>query len=413
MNPTIIESPQEFPEHIAVDSIGDDIDKFLQGDAAPPPPARKAAPPPPVKEIEDEVVTPPPVKPAPKAAPKAVELDPLSPEALAAASARKPEEGGMPPDLLKDDEIGKLPEKKQRDAFAKERAAHKEARQRLQELTAKVNELSSKAQDAEQVSELRKQLEAKDNEAKKAIEELSRIDLSRSPEFKKQYDDKLNQIGQRMIQTLVTEGVDQAQATTLVRSLVAEKKPSAREYALDEAVPSVKGTVLALLNQFDEVAQSRGAALEKAKETAAAISEAESRARLAAMAGKIDQVSEKAAQEAAALGSPFYKEVPGNDEWNAAVAERKQALKGLLLSSDPEKLAPFVAEGLTAAEMRRRYVEQNKRLKALEQEYRDVVGQAPNLGQIQPGQTPPPAKKQTRIDGPESIEDLVEGCLKP
>jgi hypothetical protein len=414
MEPKVIETPADFPEVIHADGIGDDVDKFLQGDDAPPPPARKpAAPPPPAGELEDELAAPPPPpKPAPKPAPKPPEFDPMSPEALALAEPKK-DEGVMPPDLLKDDEIGKLPEKKQRDAFAKERAAHKEARLRMQEMALKIQELSSKAQDAEQVAALKQQLEAKELEVKKTNEELSRIDLARSPEFKRQYDDPLNRIGQKMVQALVTEGVEAVQAQNLVRSLVRETKPSVREAALDDSVPSVKGTLLAMLNQFDEASQARAAALEKAKETASAISEAESRARLAAMTGRVDQVAEKAAQEAATLGSPYYKEVANNPEWNAGVAERKQALKGLLLSMDPEKLAPYVAEGLTAADLRRRYVEQNKKLKALEQEYQEVVGQAPRLGRVLPGERAPAPKKPAPLSGSESLEDMVEAHLMP
>lgn len=103
----------------------------------------------------------------------------------------------------------------------------------------------------------------------------------------------------------------------------------------------------------------------------------------------------------------------GNDAWNAAVAERKQTLKGLLLSGDPETLAPFVAEGLTAADLRRRYAEKAKQYAALEAEYRQVVGQAPNLGQIPPGHPTPRPVKPSRIEGSESLNDMVEDFLAP
>ena len=393
MEPKEIETPAPGVEQLNAAGIGDDVMNMLDGgvppkkDALPPPPAKKDDPPPP---------------PAKKA-----DLDPLSPEGMAAALPKK-DDGVLPADLLKDDEVNRFGDKKQREAFIKERAAHKEARIKLQEMATRIQELQSQAADAGQVGELRKQLEAKETEAKKLSDELARLDLSRSPAFRKQYDDKLNQLGAKMVQTLTSEGVAQDEAANLVRALVAEKKPSAREYALNEAAPSLKGTVLALLTQFDDAVQARNLALEKARETAAAIDEAESRGRLAALAGKVDSVAEKAAADAAALGSPFYKRVQDNQAWNEGVDGRIATLKGLLLSGDVEKLAPYVAEGLTAADLRARYATLYKNFRSLEQEYQDVVGQAPNLGRIQPGQAPAPAaKKEIKLGSGSLVDDIV------
>ena len=410
MNPT---EQEVKPPVIEAELEGDIADSVLSALDKETPPA-KPAPAAPKTGLEPgdlAAPAPKPAKPPVKPAEPADHVDPLSPDFLAAAAPKK-DESGMPADLLKDEDIERLPEKKQREAFAKERAAHKEARQRLQELNAKVNELSSKAQDAEQVATLKQQLEAKEEELAKLNAEIAKIDLTRSPEFRKRYDDRMNQLGQRMVQTLVTEGVDQAEAVKLIRALVAETKPSAREYAIDEAAPSLKGTLLAYLNQFDEVSQERAVALDKAKETAAAIDEAESRARIAAMAGRVDSVTEKAIADAVALGSPYYREVKDNEDWNAAVAERKQTLKGLLLTMDPEKLAPYVAEGLTAPDLRRRYVEQYNRLKAVEAEFEQVIGQRPRLGQLAPSDQPPAPRQAKLPDNGLDIVDVVEDFLK-
>ena len=337
--------------------------------------------------------------------------DLLTPESL--AQQAKTKEGDLPDDLLKEDEIDKLPEKKQREAFAKERAAHKQARQRLQELSDKVNELSSKAQDAEQVQELRQQIEQKDSELKKISDEMAKIDLTRSPEFKKQYDDRMNQVGQKMVKTLVDEGVEQSEAVQLIRSLVAETKPSVREATLDEAAPGLKGTLIAYLNQFDEVSQARGLALEKARETAASIDEAETRGRLASLSGRVDEVTDRAVKDAVALGSPFYKKVEGDEykEWNDSVDQRIAALKGSLLNPDLDKLAPLVAEGLTAADLRNRYAGLLKQYRTLETEYKEVVGQAPGLGQNPTPQAQPPSQKKELTLGSGDIQSEVESML--
>ena len=407
MNPTEQEVKQPVIEAELEGDIADSVLSALDKETPPAKPAPAA----PKTDLEPGDLAAPAPEPAKPPVKPAEPVDPLSPDFLAAAAPKK-DESGMPADLLKDEDIERLPEKKQREAFAKERAAHKEARQRLQELNTKVNELSSKAQDAEQAAALKQQLEAKEEELAKLNAEIAKIDLTRSPEFKKRYDDRMNQLGQRMVQTLVTEGVDQAEAAKLIQALVAETKPSAREYAIDEAAPSLKGTLLAYLNQFDEVAQERAVALDKAKETAAAIDEAESRARIAAMAGRVDSVTEKAIADAAALGSPYYREVKDNEDWNAAVAERKQTLKGLLLTMDPEKLAPYVAEGLTTPDLRRRYVEQYNRLKAVEAEFEQVIGQRPRLGQLNPSEAPPAPHQVKLPDNGLDIVDVVEDFLK-
>ena len=412
MDPIEIEDKPPVIDNLPGD-IGEAAFALLDKDAPPPAPARRDdPPPPPPPPRREEPPAPPRREPQKPPAAKPVELDPLSPEALAAAAPKK-DDGGMPADLLKDADIERFSDRKQREAFVKERAAHKEARQRLQELSQKVNELSSKAQDAEQLAEIRKQLEARDAEAKRLEAEIAKIDLSRSPEFRKRYDDRLNQLGRRMVDALAAEGVPAEEASRLVRGLVAERRPSARESALDEAAPSLKGTLLAFLTQFDETAQERQTALDKAKETAAAIGEAESRARLAAMAGQVDSAADKAVAEAVALGSPYYKEVAGNDEWNAAIKERVQTLKGLLLSQDPEKLAPFVAEGITAADTRRRYAELFKRFKELEAEHAKVIGSSPPFGRTLPADGAPPPPSRKPLNPSLGLEDAVAEALSP
>ena len=407
MEPKLMDEQNRGAEQLMESGIGDEIAAMLNGkqpDARPPAaPIPPAPPAPPAPKKED-------LPPPPKKDPPKPDFDPLSPEGMAAAIPRK-DDGVMPADLLKDSEVERFGDKKQREAFIKERASHKEARVKLQEMAAKIQELQSQVADVGQVGELRAKLEAKEAEAKKYADDLAKMDLSRSPEFRKRYDDKLNQIGQRMVQTLTAEGVGKDEAAKLVRGLVAEKKASAREYALDQAVPSLKGTILSFLTQFDDASQERALALEKARETAAAIDDAESRGRLAALAGKVDSVAEKAAADAAALGSPYYREVKDNPEWNAAVAARKQTLKGLLLSQDPEKLAPYIAEGLTASDLRARYAAQYRELQALKKEYQDVVGEAPRLGRVPPGQPSVAPAKKTITLGAGSVTDDVESFL--
>ena len=402
MDPKVMELKNPETEQIMESSIGESIMDLLNQDSnVPAPKSLRVAKPAPEPELDDEPAAPAVVKPAAPAAkapakPAAEEVDPVSAEALAAATPKR--EDTMPDGLLKDEDVNKFGDKKQREAFIKERAAHKEARVRLQELTQKVQELQSKAADGEQVAALRQQLEAKEAELKKVSDEITKMDLTRSPEFKKRYDDRLNQLGGKAVQALVAEGVAQDEAVALIRQLVAEKRPSVRERAVEEAAPSIRGTVLAYMQQYDDVVQERALALSKAKETAAAIDEAESRGRLAALSGRVDQVTDAAIEQAKTLGSPYYREVDGNDDWNRSVAERKQALKGIMLGMDMAQIAPLVAEGLTAPDLRNRYGALLKQFKALEAEHNKVIGAAPRLGRAAPSQlSTQPAKQKVSL----------------
>lgn len=387
MDPKVMELKTPETEQIMESSIGESIMDLLNQDSNAPAPKSLRTPkaPEPEQEPADEPVVPA-AKPAAKIPAKAVqeEVDPVSAEALAAATPKR--EDAMPEGLLKDEDVNKFGDKKQREAFIKERAAHKEARVRLQELTQRVQELQSKAADGEQVAALRQQIEAKDAELKKVSDEITKMDLTRSPEFKKRYDDRLNQLGGKAVQALVAEGVSQEEAVALIRQLVPEKRPSMRERAIGNVAPSLKGTVLAYMQQYDDVVQERTLALSKAKETAAAIDEAESRGRLAALSGRVDQVTDAAIEQAKTLGSPYYREVAGNDEWNAGVSSRRQALKGIMLGMDMTQIAPLVAEGLTAPDLRNRYGTLLKQYKALEAEHTKVIGAAPRIGRNQPSQ---------------------------
>jgi hypothetical protein len=391
MEPKEIEVRTPETEQIMGSDIGDAILSFLDDKA---PPAKPDEPKPKPDGLEPDAAEPKPdaAKPAP--------ADPveegLTAEALALEAAKE-DVSKLPDGLLNDDDVGKLPDRKQREAFIKERAAHRQAREQLKELTARLQEASAKAADGEQVQELRKQIEARDADLKKAGDELAKLDLTRSPEFRKQYDDRLNQLGGRMVEALSSEGVSREDALSLVRSLVAEPKPSARENLIDDAAPGLKGTLIAFLNQFDEVSQNRALALEKAKETAAAMDEADSRARLAAMSGRVDQVTEAAVREAQALGSPYYRQVEGNEEWNAGVQARIQALKGVMVSSDLDRMATLVAEGLTAPDLRGRYSSLLKKHRALETEYREVIGHAPALGRVPPARAPAAEPKKFEL----------------
>jgi len=257
-------------------------------------------------------------------------------------------------------------------------------------------------------------LKAEVDASKKRIEELEndlgKIDLTRSSSFREQYDDKINTIGGRMVEILSKEGVEQPEAIGFVRQLLSEQKQSVRERLIDDMAPGLKGTLSALTIQIDEVVQKRNAAIENWKATTAALEETEARSKVAKITGKVDEIVTSAVDQVRKLGNPYFKQTDDED-WNKEVSDRQNTLKGILLTGDFEKIAPLVAEGLTAADLRVRYSKLLKSKRAVEKELEAVIKGAPRFEQrARSSSTSAPID-----EGPHSVplEDAITNDLLP
>ena len=113
MNPTEQEVKPPVIEAELEGDIADSVPAALDKET---PPAKPAPAAPKTGPEPGDLAAPAP-KPAKPPVKPAEPVDPLPPDFLAAAAPKK-DESGMPADLLKDEDIERLPEKKQREAFA-------------------------------------------------------------------------------------------------------------------------------------------------------------------------------------------------------------------------------------------------------------------------------------------------------
>jgi len=308
-----------------------DVSDLMPGEAAEEKPAKKKEAP--VSEEKEE---------------KESNKDSLSPEDVADASTLAGDD--MPDDLLKEEDTDKVFKKdiKAKDAFLKERAYNKSLREQLKQAQSELMAAKSDSVDPAEVSKFKEEIESYKEKVEKLEADIGQLDLTKSPAFREQYDDKINQIGTKMVNLLTQEGVDQDESVQFVRRVIAEQRPSAREQLINDMAPGLSGTLAALGLQADEVVQARAVALQNWKETAAAMEETSIRKQTAQLSEKVEEYTQSALEEAKKLGNPYYMEGK-TEEWNAQVQKRKEALKGILLSGDMGKVASLVAEGLTAA----------------------------------------------------------------
>jgi hypothetical protein len=389
---------QEIPAEVA-DQIGSDLFDSIAGDMLPPVPGA----------------------PAPTAAPKAdaPKADAPKPETQAKPAPLAPTDfADTPvavdePDVIKDDEVEQVfrGDEKQKAAFIKERASKKALKEQIKEMQAKLSQAQVDETAKAEADRLRAEYEQSQARIKALEDDLGRLDLTRSPEFRKQYDDRLNQLGGKMVEVLSQEGVAADEANKFVREVMAERRPSARERLIDDMAPGLKGTLLTYATQLDEVVDSRAAAIEKWKETASALEEVQTRQRVSELTGKVDEVAAAAVSEAKNLGNPYFMEIEGNSDWNLQVANRINQVKGLLLTGDFAKLAPLVAEGITAADLRSRYATLNQKLKAAEAELQDVLKGSPRLGG-QP-QAPGAPREPLKFGAAPLEESIYQDLLPP
>jgi len=415
----VVEPPTD---SIAIDLAGQIMNDLLPG-SDPSLPAKAPAEPVKSAEAEDYSDLVPGSKPAAPAKP----AEPVAPTKPAAEPAKKEEPEGLrpedlktqkkldlPDDLVPDDKVDALfqGKDKEKNAFLKERGFNKTLRTENQQLKEKLQQTEAAAQDSARAKELETQLEQERQKAKQLEDELGKIDLTRSPAFRSQYDDKINQVGGKMVQTLIAEGVDQNEAVNFVRQVISETKPAARERLIRDMAPGLEGTLSGLAIQIDEVTQTRAAALEKWRETQAALSEVETRQRVAEITGKVDEVTGAAVDEVLKLGNPYFMKT-GDTDWNTEVDNRVSQVKGVLLTGDFGKIAPLVAEGLTAADLRHRFAVLLKQKRELESELDSVLKGSPRLGtRAAPAHYENPAENQAIKEGM-SFEEAIMHDLTP
>jgi hypothetical protein len=336
----------------------------------------------------------------------------LAPEDLAASSSLASD--SLPADLIKEEDADAIFKKdvKAKDAFLKERAYNKTLREQLREAQSALLVAQDNSYTPEEIEQYQSELESYKQRVQELEDDLGKIDLTRNPTFRQQYDDKINQIGNKLVEVLTGEGLDQEEATTFARQLIQEQKPSVREQLINDVAPGLRGTLAALGLQAEDVLRSRELALQSWKESAAAMEETENRRRVAELSGKVNDYVASAVEEARKLGNPYYMQT-NDPEWNQQVFARQDALKGILISGDLGQMASLVAEGLTAADLRTRYSALLKAKRDLEAELEAVVKGSPRFSGRSAGPATVNQTPMTSVDESMALEDAITGDLLP
>ena len=353
-----------------------------------------------------------PVDPEPVVEPVAeeAEITALSPEDMMDATPVK--EAELPEDLLAEEEIEETLEGKQRVAFIKERKYNKELKQEVAQLKTELQKYSGMEQDQESLVEARETIEVHEAKIEELTNQIGQLDLSRSPDFKAQYDDKVRANQVKMGELLQAEHFSAEDATRAVRAILSARDLHQREEVIEDTAPSIRGALSALAMGIDDVSSAREAALVDWQASAAAMEETVARERLAEMSGQITKVVESAVEQVVELGNPYYK-TTADAEWNKTVEHRNKALKGVLAKGDYKELALYVAEGLVASDLRERHLTLLRERNTLRKELAQVIKAGPTYrGPTGAGGAPPKPQTPEIKFGNGSMEEDVIATLE-
>lgn len=262
-------------------------------------------------------------------------------------------------------EIAKF-DPKVKEAIMRERQANKQLREDNKALRA-AQEAASKTAVAppEELQKLQTQLDAEKQARTKLEEQIGQIDLSQSPQFKDAFDNKIQGLYTRAIKELVKDGLDAPAARQLVQQAAQMAKPSEREALFANEASGVAMTLTGLFSTVDELRENRAVALSNWRQTKSAQEESAVKNTSYAMSTRIEQDVNDAIAVLRTEKNGYYMESPSNQEWNSAVAQRVQTLKGVLHRQDPKQVVRLIADGLTAPEFRKLYATSQAQFAAL------------------------------------------------
>lgn len=208
--------------------------------------------------------------------------------------------------------------------------------------------------------------------------EIGRIDLSRSPAFREQYEGPLQQVENTAFTVLTRAGVDEADARSVLAQVWGTQNLREREVAFDsldtDVSPAVVGSIIQMSVQYDQARETRDKALEEWKTSRAAVEERATREKQAKDTRSVQDITTKAFERVREENNPFYRTTEGNQQWNDVVAHYQDASVGVLKRNDPVEIASLVAHGLTHARLLSMYSQERSRRLALESE---SMGESP------------------------------------
>jgi hypothetical protein len=280
-----------------------------------------------------------------------------------------------------------------------ERRRRKAAEAKVKELT-EGNEKSSL--EPEEKQRLERQIEELENE-------LGRLDLSRSPEFNRQYGQPIQEIDNLSTTILRRAGMEESDATRLINQIASEPDLRQREIIIEDVdnlqlPPSLMGSLIQNSVRRDELVQVREKALQDWKSSRAAVEERAVQERQARDAKEVRALLSTAINSVRAENNPFYKRTEADSSWNEVVDHFESAVTGVLQRNDKNEIAKLVAHGLTFPRLLSRYSTERSRRQALERDMLDGDVSSPPEGT--PSAKGPVARAQS--EAPKTTKEILE-----
>lgn len=389
VQPPAAGGPSGAEDFISALGLGDGLstsepDPAVAPVAVAPAPAPEPAPAPaPAPEPEPAPAPSPAPAPAPTAAPEGIPLDVLPQMHTPTPVAAPLDDRDIPdpPDIQGDP--------KANEAWQRVKRERREFRDKLKDAQAELERLRSTAlPEHSELETLRQQVSEYE-------QKIGQYDLSATRSFKQTFDAPLADLKRRAASLLARTGRDPAEAAQVVDKIMGMAQDGefnlneVQEAISDEAL-STQGALISAVNDYADLAKRRQEALAHFKDTRAALKENESRTEEFQLAQDIERDTQVALGSVLADGNWMYAQ-SADPKWNAEVANRVSAVKGIVRSASPDELVKWVMEGVSAKRTRELLILEAQKSHKLKTDMDALVAATPRFFQASPGSTPRPA----------------------
>jgi len=198
--------------------------------------------------------------------------------------------------------------------------------------------------------------------------EYGQLDIQKQSTFKKEHDFKINQalawavnIGEKR------EGLAKEDARKVIERAFSIKDYTRRAAYLQDEMPGSAALVDNELMKADQLRDRRADAISNWRATQVQLTDTEQRLAQASNVKQLDQTMSTVLDELANSGSYYYERSKGTSpnslEWNRGIDTRKLTVKQIVLRQDQAELVRYVADGLTARNVRADLDEADAKLK--------------------------------------------------
>jgi len=348
-----------------------------------------------------------PVTPAEPAAPATV--TPAEPAAPAPDAPSAAPAYSIPDDILKGaqpaaPEPVDPPDPPEVTANPKAAHAWQELKSERKQLRDRIKELEAKTAAPVVAPE---EVVALNNKIAEYEERIGKFDLTSTSEFRNKYDAPINQNLKRG-ETILTKAGKSAEEARALMQKVSDPRLSLdqlQDLVADEPI-AVQGALINIATDNSEIMTQREAALQDWKSTRAALQVQEQRNAQIQLAQDIELGTRTALDQVIKEGN--FMMAPSSDPaWNAQVAQRLDAVKGIVKSAKPDELIKWVMEGITAQPLRQMLMAAHQTAEQRKAELDRLVTKGPRLNSSD-GAPRPPAKTGELKSPMQVIEEMLK-----